>query len=502
MTIPVEAGKKDKNIDIYSKISQFLLKNPIIILLFLGLVIQLININNPTFGNQAWRQADTATIARQYYLHGYNFFSPEVNWNGTEPEYISSEFPILPFVWALIYKFTGETLVIARLFGILFTLISAFLVYRLAKHFFSTSAAFYSTLIFLFSPITILLGKTIQPEPAMLCFSIGAIYSLVKWEDSDNYLYLLTAIFCTASAFLLKIPTVYLLLPIIWIFYTKFGKAFIKKPVVYAYIIISIIPAFLWYSYAKKLSIISGLSFSGFNMSPISILYYDLLHILDPVSLFTLIFRIQEYFIPFLLPIFIIGFFLKLNVKRAYVFHFWTIGIILYTILLLNLNLIIEYYQLPYLPVFSIIIGMTISKLRSDELFKTGILILTVIFIFYSMLFSIVYSSLPDDIISNRVGQELNKILPAGAPIIIGTYSGNPSLGYYANRSSFIRTFKEISINEINYLKTRGAKYFVTTESSEENQNLTDYLTDNYNYSINVEEQYLLVNLTQPLSPH
>jgi hypothetical protein len=51
----------------------------------LCLGLRLVHLGAPLVDEQAWRQTDTAAVARNYYEEGFSFFHPRVDWRGATP---------------------------------------------------------------------------------------------------------------------------------------------------------------------------------------------------------------------------------------------------------------------------------------------------------------------------------------------------------------------------------------------------------------------------------
>ena len=51
---------------------------------------------------------DVAAIARNFEQNGFHFAYPQIDWAGDSPGYVGTEFPILPFVAAICYKFVND----------------------------------------------------------------------------------------------------------------------------------------------------------------------------------------------------------------------------------------------------------------------------------------------------------------------------------------------------------------------------------------------------------
>src|SRR5919197_4126158 len=72
-----------------------------------GLGIRLIKVSQPFVDAWSWRQADVAMIAENFYQHGFALLYPQINWAGTAPGYVGTEFPLVPFLAALLYEVFG-----------------------------------------------------------------------------------------------------------------------------------------------------------------------------------------------------------------------------------------------------------------------------------------------------------------------------------------------------------------------------------------------------------
>src|SRR5256712_2549906 len=98
-------------------------KAAIYIALFVGIVgfgVRLIAISQPFIDNWSWRESDVAAIARNFSENGFHFAYPQIDWAGDAAGYVGTEFPILPFAVALIYKIAGVQEWIGRLETVLF----------------------------------------------------------------------------------------------------------------------------------------------------------------------------------------------------------------------------------------------------------------------------------------------------------------------------------------------------------------------------------------------
>jgi uncharacterized membrane protein len=95
--------------------------NPALVgILLLGLVLRLLFITAPLLDAHRWRQIDTATMARYFYQDSLNPLYPQVNWGGPEG-YVESEFPLVPWIAALLYYAFGPDDVWGRVTSVAFS---------------------------------------------------------------------------------------------------------------------------------------------------------------------------------------------------------------------------------------------------------------------------------------------------------------------------------------------------------------------------------------------
>src|SRR6266513_5493119 len=90
----------------------------------LAVAARLILINQPYVDHWSWRQSDVAAIAHNFSQRGFHFAYPQIDWAGDATGYVGTEFPILPFLAAICYKFAGIHEWIGRSQSVIFFAIS------------------------------------------------------------------------------------------------------------------------------------------------------------------------------------------------------------------------------------------------------------------------------------------------------------------------------------------------------------------------------------------
>ncbi len=141
------------------------------VLLCLSVFVRLIQISQPFMDAWSWRQADDAMIARNFYGHGYDIFYPQIDWAGSLPGYVGTEFPLVTFVAALLYPLFGVREWVGRSISVLFFAASVPLFYLFVKKVFNERSAFCAVAIYACTPLTVFAARSFMPDMASLGLS-------------------------------------------------------------------------------------------------------------------------------------------------------------------------------------------------------------------------------------------------------------------------------------------------------------------------------------------
>jgi len=426
-----------------------------------------------------WRQADTAAIARFFYLNGYNIFYPQVYWGGAGPGYVDSEFQLYTFIVALLYGLGGEQLWLGRLVSIAFSVGTSVAFYSIAKRLLKREIALWALAFFVFSPINIRFGVAFMPEAAMFFFFVLGFAAFLKWSEEEHRhsALVMTASFAVAS--LLK-PTALIAGPIVVLVLVRRRGWLVLRDVRLWFIAAGVlVPTILWYAHARDLfleygntfGIISGgdIKFGGpqYWFSPS--FYYNLLR-LESIWVFA----------GFTLPFAAIGIVRSLRIKRSDIV--W-IG---WLFMLLSFMITARYaradwginYHLPALPFaalsFAVGAEWLFSKMRERWQRPAAIILAMGIF---AMTAGTWYLMLRPA--SNRVGEELvrcgetvQRLVPEGGLIIVSTESRTvqdgvennfqePTIFFYARRSGWSLPADRHAPEAVEELRRKGATHLV-----------------------------------------
>jgi hypothetical protein len=140
-------------------------------------------INMPVFGMHQGAQADRACVAWNFWHESMNFFEPRVMENRAAEGVAGMEFPILPYITALLYQIFGFKPIIYRL------LIGGIVTYGmwaawriLSLHITRTLSKLALLGIYYLSPTFVFYTWNFLSDPAALSLAIIALYHWIQWQ--------------------------------------------------------------------------------------------------------------------------------------------------------------------------------------------------------------------------------------------------------------------------------------------------------------------------------
>lgn len=317
------------------------------LILLLALAARLYKSHAPLVGFHSWRQSDTMAVARNFNSNGYNILLPQVDWGGSTPGYVEMEFPIYQYILSLIFAFTGASEFFARLLSISFSLLTILVFHEVVKRISGERTARWASLFMAILPLTIFMGRAIMPEALLMLSIISAVYFFLRWlDDEGNTDYFLSILFITLAC-LIKPPSLYMGLPLGYLAWYKYRNKLLVQWKLWGFGITLFLGLFLWYSHAHHIYLISGLTFGiwGYQTNK-----WGKWWLLATTGYWKTIF--VDYLGVFLFawvgyPIFLWGLALKRRSQREYFFDFWSIGIMVYFLIVNDGNMWHFYYQLP-----------------------------------------------------------------------------------------------------------------------------------------------------------
>jgi len=205
-----------------------------------------------------WRQADCLSITMNYYQDNLNFLTPAIHWVGDKQGRTISEFPIIYYLVAQLWKIFGYHEFIFRLVNILIVFSGLFCLYRLSREFLSDT--FWAILIPLFlfsSPILAFFTNNFLADAPALGLALVACYFYWKAFSLQKNKWYYLAFFFFLLAGLLKVSSLLIFVAIflihLWmVIFNKGERTWynrIARLIPYFLVILLVI---FWYSYTRS----------------------------------------------------------------------------------------------------------------------------------------------------------------------------------------------------------------------------------------------------------
>jgi 4-amino-4-deoxy-L-arabinose transferase-like glycosyltransferase len=221
----------------------------------------LVLVGAPVSGHHAWRQADTAAMARNFHDHGMRLLQPQVDWGGASPGYVESEFPIYSYVVAILYRLFGVWDGWGRVVSALCGVATVAALYELVRRRVDERAAWWAALFYAIAPLEVFFGRAVMPEAAMLLCSVLAVLWFARWMATSDVRHGILAAAATAMAALLKLPALYLGLPLLFLAWERHGRSTWKRIELWIFALAVLVPVAAWYVHAHELYRQTGLTF-------------------------------------------------------------------------------------------------------------------------------------------------------------------------------------------------------------------------------------------------
>ncbi len=431
----------------------------IVALISFSALVHFPGIGSPLLDYQAYRQCQTASMARNYARHGMHFFTPELDTEG-RPARAGTEFPVYSYVLALLFKVFGTREALGRLLSSLFAAWGAIFLYLFVRPRLGEARALASGLVMCALPIHIYFTRSVQPEPMALWGLLGFLYYMDRhlnrkgdWKDWT------LAVLLGALAPLLKLPFLYVLFPL-WAYlgWERYGWKAFQRPAFLGSLAVLLGLTGAWYHYAKS-ALVSVLPLSAEehwkNLRPIFTLKLWENHFISrlPELCFTypgLLFGIG-------------GAYLLYREGQLRLWAVWFGATALYIVLLGEYGQIHRYTELLFAPVNAVfiaagIVGMWYQIQKPVWKILWGILVLGIpvhaglrIAHWYRWEYPWVFEA--RQVIAKLSGPE---------ELVITNAREHPVLLYYIDRYGFSPDLGEVGFDALAGYQAKGAHLFLT----------------------------------------
>jgi hypothetical protein len=473
----------------------------LLLILALAFTLRLHRITNEPLDWHAWRQADTASVTRNFVKNGVDLLRPTYHDLSSIPSGLNNpeglrmvEFPFVNAVVALLVSILPSVgvVVMSRVVSIIFSLGTIVCIFFFVKSLTGQKLAYTSALIFATLPFSIFYGRAILPETALLFFTTFSLLSFQRWLHTKSWQWWLTAGASLALALLLKPFAAFLGTVFITLLILSEGKKFWKLWLpLSAFAIISFAPLWLWRSWIQQFP--AGIPASDwlFNGNGIRFrpawfrwLGYE---------------RITKLMLGYvgILPL-VLGVLKK--TKNWQVYAAWWLSIALYFTIIATGNVQHDYYQVFALPILAITVAngfiylfertqLLLSRISKDKT-KVQLVTSAVTLTLYLALLQLSWIQVRGYFNTNhteytKVGLRVQALTPTDA-LVISPAFGDTQFLYQTNRDGW-----PIGSNIDEKIRL-GATHYVTTTNDDEAR----LLEEKY-FVIEKTDEYILIDLTK-----
>lgn len=475
------------------------LKSPrhwlLLIIVLIALSLRLYKINNPVLDWHAFRQADTASVTREYVKHGINILVPRyhdlsnIQSGQPNPEgYRMVEFPIINAGIALAVLTVPwlEVDLTSRAVSVLFSLGTIISIFFLVKRYSGCKVAYLTAVMMAVLPFSVYYSRVILPEPAMLFFLVFSLMAYVNWIEHRRIIWYTAALFSLSVALLLK-PFVVFFTPVfLALTWAEYGFDFKRGWPVLPLIAVSGLPLVWWRQWIQQYP--SGIPatnqlFNDFSGQPIRfrpawfrVLGYE---------------RLIKLILGFVLFIFFPLSLWKITKKEIVIYGSWWLGILAFFSIFAAGNVRHDYYQSIIIPIVAITLGRGI--IIAEQLLKKYLPShLPIVVVSGIVLAGLLVSAMQIKGYYNinhyeyiEAGHTVDRLTPPDAKVIANAL-GDTLFLYQTNRTGW-----PIGFN-IDEKIAQGAQYYVTTAMDDEaNQLEAIYFT------VEKSPDYLILDLTR-----
>ncbi len=441
----------------------------------LAIFVRVYNLNVPFVErfNSISRLSNCASVARNFYTNGFNFFYPEIDENGPGPYLLNAEMPTNTYLMALAYALTGGVHEwAARAVSVLFSLGTLLVLYLFIRKLANEKMALYALVFASFSPMNVALARSIQCDTTMVFAGLWALYLFYRYSETGRWAHLLGSAFAMALAVGTKIYALYLFIPIIYLAWEREGWVIFRRPRYYLYCFLVSL-TLIWYFYMWKAGKGQQLAYSTFGY-PEGLVQgrfgflklFGMPHIKMPA-----VGLAAHILTPAGIVLFAFGLFR--NTFKSHRFAWvWLFSVGFYLLVMWPMVVMHPYYLLPAIPPIAYFVALGAQRILLNPRFAivrrtwfwlpVCALVLLSVFYYYRLLYFI-----PKDRMSIvEAGKATDSLTPRDS-LVIASWGESPIQLYYCNRRgwsfSLDRPDGSGLIESLEEKRSRGAGYFMTT---------------------------------------
>jgi 4-amino-4-deoxy-L-arabinose transferase-like glycosyltransferase len=477
-----------------------------------GVALRLLYFHEPYADAHRWRQIENLAVAWNFYEHTLNPFYPEAIWGGLHNAYVEMEFPVVPFVLAMIWRLVGFHEVYGRVIGIVSSMVLIWAVYAVGRQLVDRGVGRAAALLLAISPTTVFFGRVPMTDTPMIACSTLAVLGYLRYFDTNERGWAVLGASAAAGAWLLKVPSVLILGPIAIIAWQARGWRLILDRYLVGGLLLALAATAAWYGHALRLYHLTGWTvgiwhpagqhpadIAAMSGTPSSFSLWSTRELLMTGDFYT---RLADrawyiHFTPIGIAGILLGLMRALSLRRGFIIVTWFAASVAFVLVVGWGNFWHEYYQLPLMPPAALLFGIAMGPVFSgaasfvnaaasassssshasarglnwrlwlDRAARPVIIaVLALASFYYSGIIRNFFRPETQDTFSIESGKAIATHIPPTDGLIVVEYeagTNSPVLLYFARRRGWSFDLATISPHVIEKLRKEGALYFATT---------------------------------------
>jgi hypothetical protein len=327
------------------------------VLLF-GFCARAATYRSPLLDHHAWRQADTASIARNFYRERFNILYPQIDWRGRQATgYVETGLELPAFLVAAVSTVVGFHTETGRLLSSIAFLASCWLVWSFVGRRYGEEWGLAGAFLYAFGfPSVLFIEHAFMNEAVLLCLSLCTLVAAQRYLDHPGAGRLLALVAAPALLGAIKVPYLVIWAPLIGLFVERFGFSAWKRWELWLVGGVSLAAAAAWYTHAHALGQATGLSFGLLDKT------------FDAHVVFSWDFvkkigvrLLKDHLGPVGLAATLVGTWYAWR-RHRWCELFGVAGFIAYLLIVARGNMAHDYYQLPLMPIAPAVIALGLSE--------------------------------------------------------------------------------------------------------------------------------------------
>lgn len=467
------------------------------LIVLIAFLLRLYRIDTPLADWHSWRQADTASVTRNYVKNGINLLYPtfddlsNVASGKDNPKGLRFvEFPLYNIAHVFVDQlFIGYNLELkGRLTSILASVGSTIFIFFLVRKYSGRLTAFFSALFFAIIPFNIFFSRVILPEPFLVAATCGMIYFFDRYLDNkkslSKWIYLFLALIFSAGALLIKPYAAFLFFPVIYLWIRSKGLN-LKSVFFITLLLLLVSLPFVWWRWWAQ-------HFPEGIPANLWLLNGDGIRFKGAFFFWLFADRLGRMILGFYgLPLLIFGILAKKG-REGFLYHLWGLSILLYVTVFATGNVRHDYYQILSLPIIAIYLGrgaVALIEYGENKMGKLKSLTILAVLVLFMEMFGWYY-------IRDLYNINHPEIVKAGHAVelktrnnslVIAPYNGDTAFLYQTRRAGW--PLMEKSIDDMIKM---GAHYYVSVNFDD----LTKQLIISARQVDPEKRKYKLIDLT------